>query len=270
MGKQEQYFNAIETLVRDDGAGALDGYLTANSGLPGPRANLELAAAFADYFAANVDLDLWLMVRDWARLNPDEAPADSPREFLPFCALQAFGAVYGRCDPVVMGEIFNLFSDAAEDPRWRIREAAAIGLQRVARQRFEDVFVLFKKWVQVGTPLFYRAVAATLAEPDLLAKPEQARDALWLSERIMRRVSNLSPGERRTDEFKTLVKTMGYALSVFVVALPEEGFSFLEKWAASDDRDISRIIRDNLKKNRLVKAHPSRVAALRKTVDGTG
>lgn len=269
MDKRKRYADEINNLIRKEGSRAVEDYLTAHSGLPAPGMNLELASVFADYFAAHVDLDLWLAVRAWARLGPDEAPADSPEEFLSFCALQAFGAVYGRCDPVVMGEILNLFAEAVEDPRPRIREAAAIGLRRVARQRFDDVFVLFKKWVQVGTPLAYRAVAATLAEPDLLSNPERARAALWLSGRILHGISHLPSKSRQTAEFHTLVQVMGRVLSTFVMARPEEGFALLENWAARGDRDIVRIIRENLTDGRLAEAYRERVAALRKTVDGT-
>jgi hypothetical protein len=262
LGKREQYVQTIEALVREEGLGALEGFLTGQSGLPGKRANLELAAAFADYFATHVDLELWNVVQAWIRISLEDAPTDSPREFLPFCAVQALGAVYSRCDPVTMGRIFSLFAAAAEDPRWRMREAVAMALQRASRLHWDDVRILFEKWVQVGTPLFYRAVAATLAEPDLLKDPDRARAALRLSEKILRRISNLPVEARRTEDYRTLVKGMSYALSVFAAALPDEGFALLEKWAVREDPDIQMIIRENLKKNRLVKTYPERVMAL--------
>jgi len=262
LGKREQYVQLIEAMIQEEGAGALEGFLAAQSGLPGPRANMELAAAFADYFAAYVDIELWDIVQAWTRITPYEAPTGSPREFLPFCAIQAFGAVYCRCDPVTMGGIFNLFSVAAEDPRWRMRESVAIALQRVAPCHSEDVLILFEKWVQVGTPLYYRAVVATLAEPDLMENPARARAALRLSEKILRRISNLPLEARKNPDFKTLVQGMSYALSVFVAASPDEGFALLEKWATREDPDIQRIIRENLRKNRLSKAYPERVAVL--------
>ena len=40
-------------------------------------------------------------------------------------------------------------------------------------------------------------------------------------------------------------------------AAPAEGFGRLEKWAASDDKDVRWIVRENLKKARLARADPA-------------
>jgi hypothetical protein len=46
---------------------------------------------------------------------------------------------------------------------------------------------------------------------------------------------------------------MAYCWSVAVAALPEEGKPLMEKWFESEDKDIRWIMKENLKKNRLVK-----------------
>ena len=49
--------------------------------------------------------------------------------------------------------------------------------------------------------------------------------------------------ERRTGyEFRALSKGLGYAISVFVAAAPEEGFRFLRRWAEADDIDVKKIV----------------------------
>jgi hypothetical protein len=48
-------------------------------------------------------------------------------------------------------------------------------------------------------------------------------------------------------------KGLGYCWSVAVAALPEEGKLRFETWIASPDPDIRWILRENLKKNRLLK-----------------
>jgi hypothetical protein len=68
--------------------------------------------------------------------------------------------------------------------------------------------------------------------------------------------SLLEEDDRRSNDFKTLSKALGYCWSVAVVAHPEEGKPFMEKWMGIDDPDIRRIMRQNLKKKRLLRADP--------------
>jgi hypothetical protein len=83
-------------LLEDPNAFAtLEAYLVANSRLPGPRANLSLAQAFADEVGLlGIDDARWQLLHEWTTIGAAEAPTGDPREFLPFCALQAFGALY--------------------------------------------------------------------------------------------------------------------------------------------------------------------------------
>ena len=46
---------------------------------------------------------------------------------------------------------------------------------------------------------------------------------------------------------------MGYCWSVAVAALPAEGKPMLERWLNLPDQDIRWIMKENLKKNRLVR-----------------
>ena len=58
-------------------------------------------------------------------------------------------------------------------------------------------------------------------------------------------------GDRRSDEFRSLRKTLGYSWSVAVVALPDGGKPLFEHLLGSDDRDVRWIVRENLRKKRL-------------------
>jgi len=67
-------------------------------------------------------------------------------------------------------------------------------------------------------------------------------------------ISSISGEEdRRSDEFMAFRKGMGYCLSVATVSSPEAGKKLMEEWALSEDKDIRWIIRENLKKKRLLK-----------------
>jgi len=77
------------------------------------------------------------------------------------------------------------------------------------------------------TPLERRAAVAALCEPRLLAEPDRVRNVLALLDRVTAELPEL--GERRSDEFRTLRKTLGYAWTVAVVALPEERKPLFER-----------------------------------------
>jgi hypothetical protein len=106
-----------------------------------------------------------------------------------------------------------------------------------------------------------RAAAAAVAEPALLKDKAAALSALQLHRSIMTHL--LQVQERRTESFRVLRKALGYTLSVVVQAAPEAGFTFLRQLAGSQDPDVLWIVKQNLKKNRLVKNFSEQVASLR-------
>ena len=60
---------------------------------------------------------------------------------------------------------------------------------------------------------------------------------------------NKSPDE----SYKVLRQGMGYCWSVAVAALPDVGKAMMERWLRCDDKDVRWVMKENLKKNRLVK-----------------
>ena len=67
---------------------------------------------------------------------------------------------------------------------------------------------------------------------------------------------------RRREDFIALRKGMGYCWSVAVVAFPDIGMAWMEKWLFGQDKDIRWILRENLKKNRLLRMDAAWVASL--------
>ena len=85
MTSIETYRAALTALPAAD----WEPYLLAHSNLPGPRGNLELAAAAAD-------LGDEAQFRRWAGLGPDVAPENTPGCFLAFCGVVGLGAIMAR------------------------------------------------------------------------------------------------------------------------------------------------------------------------------
>ena len=248
---------------------ALSTYLLEHSNLPGPRGNLELAAAFAELTAEQVlesPEPMWRCCVQLTGLSVEEAPANDPREFLAFCGTQVIGAI-GSVSSDHFHEAMTRLHTAASDSRWRIREAVAMGLQHLLARERDRTLAELAAWVQPGAWLAMRAVAAGVAEPPLLRDTQTARAALTLHRKIFEELQTAGPQERASAAFKTLRQGLGYSLSVVVAALPPEGFAYLHRLAGSPDRDVQWILNENLKKARLTRNFPEEVAMIKARVE---
>jgi hypothetical protein len=274
MGTSEARREAVAKLLAADAAGELQAYLLANSGLPGPRGNLELAHTLADLLARDPPGPAVRgSLEAWRALSAEQAPTGDPREYLCFCGTLARGSdwVRGRGGRSSGGggreKIARDLRRAAGDPRWRRREAVAMALQRIGEADPSALLETLGSWLEDGTYLELRAVAAALAHPPLLGDPSFARRALELADHLLAGLAGAAKGARREEGYRTLRQGLGYALSVLAAAEPKEGFALLERWAARRDPDLGWVIRENLKKKRLA-AHADRVARLKAALGG--
>lgn len=210
-------------------------FLKKNSGLPGPRGNLELAYAVA----ATGTQEQFL---HFLTFNGNE---NTPDLFVLFCGIVGLGKLAAD-----QPELFERLRSYASDPRWRIREAVPTGLQLSGDQDMDLLIREMKKWIK-GNWYEKRAAAATLAEPRLLKQPKHAKQVLQVLDKIT--ASMETEDETKDESYKVLRQGMAYCWSVAVVALPDMGKPIMEKWLSSKDKDIRWMIRENLKKNRLVK-----------------
>ena len=244
-------------------------YLVAGSNLPGSRANLEIAGAFAgtvrEFAVADVDdrQVLWTLCVELACISPEDAPAGDPHEFLSFCGVRGIGAI-GSVSPVCAEAALTHLSEASVDPRWQVREAVAMALRDLlSRQRGRTVPEL-EGWVEGGSWLAMRAAVAGVAEPDLLAEPDLAEAALRFHRKTLIRVYMAK--ERQSEAFHALRKALGSTLSLVVAALPGIGFEYLRQLATLDDQDIRWIVRENLEESRLRERYPETVQHIRAQV----
>lgn len=214
-------------------------FLLQHSGLPGPRGNLELAAAFADLADEN-------RVRPYLAVPIADAPENSAKVFVIFCAITALGKMVARGESKHIATLRAF----AGDPRWRVREAVAIALQYVGDADMKTLLAIADDW-RIGSWYEKRAVAAALAEPRLLKKAANTKAVLKIFNSITMDVASAhSPGD---ESFKVLRQGMGYCWSVAVAALPERGKPLMEKWLGSRNADVRWIMKENLKKNRLIR-----------------
>ncbi len=237
MSKADEYRNRLSKL--ED----WDTFLLQESGLPGPRGNLELAQVVAD--EGNQTL-----FERYLAYDADQAPTNSPYEFLAFCGVVGLGRLLAEGKT----EMLATLRRCASDRRWRIREGVAMALQRLGDVDIDALLRAMQTW-STGTPLEQRAAAAALCEPRLLGRAKHARAVLRILDRITASVRQIE--NRKSEEFLALRKGLGYCWSVAVVALPDEGKRLMEKWLMDTDRDVRWIMKENLKKNRLARVDAS-------------
>ncbi len=246
MSKQSDYQQTLRNMAD------WEAFLLKESCLPGPRGNLELLYAVIEE-------------GDEARLTRffqyplEQAVTNTPGEFLVACGVAGLGRLVaeGQLDWLKTLRAF------ASDPRWRVREAVAMALQRFGSQNMEGLLQEMRFWSQ-GSLLERRAVVAAVCEPALLRRPEHAEAVLNLLDEIT--ASLLQAPDRKNEDFRVLRQALGYGLSVAAVASPQTGKRLLEKWLANPDKDIRWILKENLKKQRLIRMDPAWVESCLKTL----
>jgi len=132
-------------------------FLTDNSNLPGRRANIELANAFADVIAdykTNKSDILWKFCLFLVSFTPDKAETNDPKEFLPFCGTWAIGAI-GAVNPNHYQDSLSILKRLSRDPRWRMREAVAFGIQELLKKFPYKVLAVLKNWIEEKNWLTY-------------------------------------------------------------------------------------------------------------------
>ncbi len=170
-------------------------YLLKNSGLPGPRGNLELAQAVAE--AASKE-----QIQGFLSIPPDQAPENSAEVFLVFCGVAALGKLAARGDR----QQFLKLQLYASDSRWRVREAVAIALQYVGDADIELLLTQMQLW-SGGNWYEKRAAAAALAEPRLLKDAAIVRKLLRIFDGITEAIA--SSDTPRSEAFNVLRQSMG-------------------------------------------------------------
>jgi hypothetical protein len=223
MGARAEQYRAELRKQRD-----WDAYLKANSGLPGPRANLELLAVAGDEAPED---QLWR----WS---------ESEDEYLAVVGTAGLGR-FALTDRKVMPHLRRM----AADPRWRVREGVAMALQRMGDADWDAMLRAVIPWQNDRDLYVARAAVAGVCEPRLLKDAKHAHQALILVKLTIGRIPLV--GDRKSDSFRALRQALGYCASVAAAAAPALGRHMFEEWLAVDDPDVRWIVKSNLAKSRM-------------------
>jgi hypothetical protein len=221
-------------------------FLRQHSGLPGPRGNLELAEAAARLDALRLDTYL--------ALDAQQAPENTPETFLVFCGVMGLGVRLAGGESAALPRLRTL----ANDPRWRVREGVATALQLWGDAQTPALLSEMQRWAG-GSWLEQRAAVAAVCEPRLLKIPAHAAAAQAILDAVTAHLAQAV--DRRDPAFEALRKALGYGWSVAMAALLAPGKARFESWFSCPDRDVRWVLRENLKKNRLIRLDPDWVQA---------
>jgi len=231
----------------------VDALLAAESRLPGPRGNIELALAYGEEAHRTHAHQLV------ARHGPELAPGNTPGEFLAVCGVVALGRMALEGDP----DALPALRTAASDPRWRVREGVAMALQRLGDDDSARLADICRDWA-AGNRFEQRAAVAALCEPRLLVDGSVASVALDVLD--VATASLVGADDRGTEGHSALRKALGYGWSVAAVPDWARVRPALDRWLAEPDRDVRWVLRENLRKNRLQRLDPGWVDAARARV----
>lgn len=203
-------------------------YLSARSGLPGPRANLSLltvAARLADERAV------------------EDLLADGG-EYPAMCAAAALGASAGTA------ECEERARALATDDRWRVREGVAIGLQLLGDDTPDVLIGIVQRWADDPELYLQRIAVVAICEPRLLRTAPAAAVAIEVCQRCTDHLAALPSTLRKNPAARNLRQALGYCWSIAVAADPEPGLAAFRD-LPTDDRDVEWIVTQNLRKKRL-------------------
>ena len=263
MTKVEMLKEELRPLISDLIAGKdiseIENYLKMNSNLPGQRGNLELAYALSgllDNYKLEEHKKLFPIFKKWTELSITEAPVNSSEEFLPFCGVHSIGKL-GSLNQKFFPESLVLLKALSHSERWRTREGVTMGLQFLLDKYPQTMVDEFNKWIEEENLLELRALITAYAEPKLLVKKIISQNALKSHRKIFEIV--LRQKERKTEEFRVLRKALGYTFSLVAVIYTPNSFGVMKKLIQLNNKDINWILKENIKKNRIIKHAPERV-----------
>ncbi len=262
--KSEAMTKALEAALAGK-PDALYGQLAVASGLPGTRANLAVADAFATECAARgaaADRLLFAM----AALSADDAPGASAREFLPMCGVIGLGA-RAALDPRVRAKALAAIHDASEDLRFRVREAAVRALARVGAAAgaalARDVASWMDGYFQAA------AVLVALADPAWTNAIDDPADALDRLDEAFALARDAPRAAARWPGRKALVEALGLAPAALAARFGVPVFDRMIAWSNIEQPELREAIENNLKGAKLASRYADEVARVRAALEAS-
>jgi len=237
-------FAALEEAVGGD-ARKLFELLPWKSGLPGPKPNYPLAQAVAEQIAAFGRKGNKL-VRALCDLDPDHAPAEHSRVFLPICGVFSLAARWkANLDrPGAMARLQAL----AEDERRPVREAVVHALRSMIGAADESFFEALSAWMDGY--LQAATVLDALSERHVLDGMKEPERVLGFLDRAFALAESAPRAHQRTQGYRVLVRVLGEAPASILNRFPDEVAEWLAERATTKSRDLREAVERGIERAR--------------------
>lgn len=242
-------------------AGDLYALLARGSGLPGTRANLPLARAFAEACAS--DARGPSLARTMARTNADEAPGGTPLEMIPLAGVLAAGACAAR-QPKARDEMIEVLHDACDDLRFRVRGVVPEALAAIGAR--EGGALLDRVEAFADGYFHASALLDALASPAWLPKIEDADAVAGVVVRAFGLADEAPRSAVRWPGYKALVESLERVIAPLALRFGAPMLAAAEGFARSRDphlrESIERALADKRLRARFPDEHARALAAL--------
>lgn len=210
-----------------------------HSGLPGVRVNDKIVVAFMEACRPHGPRALDVLER-MARLPADKAPGGSPFEILPVCGVLGLAAVSEK-KPEFATRVLPVWFDAADDERFRVREAVPRALAHVALTW--GVPMLLDEVSSWGDHYFqYSAVLTAMTSKEVAPRVKDAFHQAALIDHALGLVRAAPRAAERYPGYKALVEAIPRAASSLALAHGPAVIEVLARYAADKDpetRDLA-------------------------------
>jgi hypothetical protein len=248
-------------------ARALYDLLARGSHLPGTRMNLPLAEAFAQLCRARGAKADAVATR-MARLTPDEAPGATAQEFLPVCGVLALAMrAAAAARPEERARFLTELHARADDLRFRVRDAVALGLSRVGAAAGDDVVEEVQPWMD---GYFHAAavVRAMASEPWISALHEPAPVTARLDD-AFGLLRDAPRAAARWPGHKALHEALSESLPVLAARFGVPLFDMLARWAEVKDPTLRDLVARAITTPKLASRFGPDVARVRRALEAT-
>jgi hypothetical protein len=255
---------AVDTAIQGK-PGDLYALLARGSGLPGVRPNLPLAERFAQACVERGSLADALLV-GIATLDPDHAPGATELEFLPMCGVVAAGA-RGAADAPSVSRMLSTLQTAAEDLRWRVRDAVPSALARIGASRGEGLLEDVAPWMN----RFFSAAAVLLASSrnEWLSRIEHSEALLLRLDEAFALARDADRSTERYPGYKALVLALATSPGVIAARFGRPVFDRLVGWSAVKEPMLREAVAKSIEGTRLGRRFGEEVARVKKALEET-
>ncbi len=248
-------------------ANHLKNYIIDNPELQGKYSKFNLANAFVDMVEKRYKEEPYYIYKMCLRFSKTKniyAPIGSNEEYIPFCGTWGLGII-GKIDSDKRNECINIIKQRSFDKRWRVRDAAAKGIQEIMLADKPGMIKKINNWLKEKNLELTLFSAECLASPELLKDKNFGDEAINILRKIIPFIHDIS-NDDSTIQGRMIIKRLSYAIGIVVSGYPVKGFIFLNELANTKDTLIIKTARQSISYGNLKSIDEKKSNAIRKLI----